>query len=236
MPAPRLVLGSASPRRLELLAQLGVEALDVVVEGCRNRVPFGYLVDFYEGRLRTGLTINERPPVDIDRLKLSTREMRVLNHLKKQNNLADLLDSFPSTQKSRVYRIVYLMDQLNVVEFRKEVGGVDPLVMVVDGDGERLLGAVLSDDVLVESRLDVVRGEVTLSCGGAARAAGGAALLVGSQVAADDARRVVDAAVADIYVRPRNHGGNLVGGTAAERAADGIFAAVIAHEFGRTGE
>jgi serine/threonine protein kinase len=96
---------------------LGVEALDVVVEGCRNRVPFGYLVDFYEGRLRTGLTINERPPVDIDRLKLSTREMRVLNHLKKQNNLADLLDSFPSTQKSRVYRIVYLMDQLNVVEF-----------------------------------------------------------------------------------------------------------------------
>ena len=96
---------------------LGVEALDVIVEGCRNRVPFGYLVDFYEGRLRTELTVNERPPVDLERLKLSTRELRVLNHLKKQDNLADLLDSFPSTQKSRVYRIVYLMDQLDVVTF-----------------------------------------------------------------------------------------------------------------------
>jgi serine/threonine protein kinase len=106
---------------------LGVEALDVVVEGCRNRVPFGYLVDFYEGRLRSGLKVNERPPVDLDRLKLSTREMRVLNHLKKQSNLADLLDSFPSTQKSRVYRIVYLMDQLNVVEFSDDNSSIPDL-------------------------------------------------------------------------------------------------------------
>ena len=33
-----------------------------------------------------------------------------------------------------------------------------PLVVVVDGDGEDLLGAVLADDVLVELLLDLARG------------------------------------------------------------------------------
>ena len=35
--------------------------------------------------------------------------------------------------------------------------GLDPLVVVVDGDGERLLGLVLADDVLVEELADLDR-------------------------------------------------------------------------------
>ena len=44
--------------------------------------------------------------------------------------------------------------ELDVIDL---VAGVDPLVVVVDGDREDLLGPLLADDVLVEGVLDLVR-------------------------------------------------------------------------------
>src|SRR5690606_37891447 len=53
---------------------------------------------------------------------------------------------------------------------------------------------------------------------------------VRQEVALDDARGVVDAAVADVDLRglrPGHHRGDLVGGAAAERAADEVVAAGV---------
>ena len=45
--------------------------------------------------------------------------------------------------------------QFHVVPF--DGGGIDALVVVVDGDGERALGRLLADDVLVELAQDFLR-------------------------------------------------------------------------------
>jgi hypothetical protein len=96
---------------------LGVDALKIIVEGCRQYVPFGHLVDFYDNRMNVRIQKIEDPPVDVDRLSLQTRELRLLNQVSDNTSLAELLDSFSSTQKSQVYRIVYLLQQLEVVDF-----------------------------------------------------------------------------------------------------------------------
>ena len=96
---------------------LGVEALKIIVEGCRQYVPFGHLVDFYDNRMNVRIRRIEDPPVDVDRLRLQTRELRVLKQVSDNTSLTELLEEFNSTQKSQVYRIVYLLQQLEIVDF-----------------------------------------------------------------------------------------------------------------------
>lgn len=97
---------------------LGIDALKIIVEGCREHVPFGHLVDYYDERMEITIREAESMPFDIDRLGLTTRELRVLNRISPKTTLSRLLDTFPSTQKSQVYRIVYLLQQLEVVDFK----------------------------------------------------------------------------------------------------------------------
>src|SRR5690606_7335298 len=117
--------------------------------------------------------------------------------------------------------------ELDVVVVVEVVLGVEPLVVVVDGDGEGALGAVLPDDVLVEGGLDLARGEAAVGARAAAAPALGRGGGVGREVGLDDAAGVVDAPVADVDlrgVRAGHHRGDLVGGAAAERAADDVVA------------
>ena len=96
---------------------LGIDALKIIVEGCRDHVPFGHLVDFYDSRMTVRIYPVESTPFDVDRLGLRTRELRVLNRIESDTTLSRLLDTFPSTQKSQVYRIVYLLQQLEIIQF-----------------------------------------------------------------------------------------------------------------------
>ncbi len=96
---------------------LGIDALKIIVEGCREHVPFGHLVDRYDDRMHVTIREVDSMPFDLDRLGLKTRELRVLNLISPSTTLSELLDTFPSTQKSRVYRIVYLLQQLEVIDF-----------------------------------------------------------------------------------------------------------------------
>ena len=71
---------------------------------------------------------------------------------------------------------------------------VDALVVVVDGDGEDLLRALLADDVVVEDRLDLGR----LGDGG-----GAGVRLVLLDLLGDDVVAEADALVADVDGRAR---------------------------------
>src|SRR5690606_7456158 len=127
--------------------------------------------------------------------------------------------------------------ELDLAEVVVVVLGVEPLVVVVDGDGEGPLGPLLPDDVLVEGGLDLARGEAAAVGAAAAAARALRRRGVGREVALHDAAGVVDAPVADVDlrgVRAGHHRGDLVGGAAAERAADDVVAAGI-HR-GRGGE
>src|SRR5213078_1962307 len=87
---------------------------------------------------------------------------------------------------------------------------VDPLVMVVDGDAQRLLGAILADDVVVEDLLDLGRlGERPLRR---------ADRVVGLSL--EDVVTELDALAANVDRRSRDESGDLVLTTAAEATTD----------------
>lgn len=96
---------------------LGVDALDITVEGCRSDVPFGHLVDFYDDRMNVQMYYYENSPVDADRLQLSTRELRILNQIQSRTTLSELLELMPSEDKNLVYRMVFLLHQVEMIGF-----------------------------------------------------------------------------------------------------------------------
>src|SRR5678816_754452 len=89
---------------------------------------------------------------------------------------------------------------------------VDPLVVIMDGDREDLLGAVLADHVLVEHLLDLGR------LGDRARAV---ALVLLLDLLGDDVVAQPDALVADVHGRAGDQLLDLLLGLAAERAGQG---------------
>ena len=96
---------------------------------------------------------------------------------------------------------------------------LDPLVVVVDGDGHDLLRLVLPDDVLVEERVDLgrLRELVELQlCG------------VG-ELLLDDLVTEVDALVADVDARARDQLLDLLLALAAERALQQVRLAELRH-------
>jgi hypothetical protein len=94
------------------------------------------------------------------------------------------------------------------------VARLDALVVVVHRDGENLLGALLTDDVLIEDGLDL---------GGLREAAQLARLLL-FPFLRDDVVTELDALVADVDGRSRDQLANVVLALAAERAPQGSVA------------
>src|SRR5467141_825278 len=109
-------------------------------------------------------------------------------------------------------------DQENVGFLQLDVAVVvarlDPLVVVVDGDGEDLLGALLADDVLVEDALDLGR---------LGQRADLPRLLL-FPLLGDDVVAELDALVADVDGGARDELAHVVLALAAERALQGAVA------------
>ena len=91
------------------------------------------------------------------------------------------------------------------------VAGVDPLVVVVDGDREDLLGPLLADDVLVERGLDLARVRELRGCAAWPRRL--------EHLLFDDLLAEVDALVADVDALARDQLADLLLALATEAAA-----------------
>jgi len=111
--------------------------------------------------------------------------------------------------------------ELHVIDL---VTGVDPLVVVVHGHGEDLLGLLLADDVLVQGHLDAARvgqlGDLRL------RARRFEHLLF------DDFLAEVDALVADVDALARDELADLLLALAAEAAAIWNLGAALGRRHG----
>ena len=110
--------------------------------------------------------------------------------------------------------------QLDFVAAARRLLDLDPLVVIVDGDRELLLGRLLANHVLVEELLDFLRR-------GQRRARAGAALE--AVVVRDDVVADLDTLVADEYGRARNQLPDVVLIFIAERAAQDFRIAVLLH-------
>ena len=98
--------------------------------------------------------------------------------------------------------------------------GLEPLVVVVDGDRQDLLRRLLADHVLVEDLADLVRRRQLVLVGRARPSAVGAFL-------ADDVVAKLDALVADEHRRAGDELADLVLALAAERAVEKLVAGWI---------
>src|SRR5690606_9283678 len=114
------------------------------------------------------------------------------------------------------------LGQLDVVASARLLLNLDALVVVVDRDGELLLGLLLTDDVLVEILLDLDRHRQRRA---GARSFG--PVVVGDDVVAD-----LDALVADEHGRARNQLADVVLILVAERAAQDFRLAGLFHHLG----
>jgi hypothetical protein len=103
------------------------------------------------------------------------------------------------------------LGELDVVAAARLLLDIAPRVVVVDSDGQLLLGLLLADDVLVQELLDLDR-----------HRQGGAGAAVEPVVVGDDVVADLDALVADEHGRARNELADVVLVLVAERAVQDV--------------
>jgi serine/threonine protein kinase len=109
---------------------LGVETYETMVEGCLDRKTFTRIEQFYENRLPMAMNRREPPPVSIDELKLSSKALRVIKAYQPGFSLQSLINALPELDDTFIYRVVYLLHQVEFLSFEvtesQELPGPEP--------------------------------------------------------------------------------------------------------------
>ncbi len=96
---------------------LGIDTYSTIVQACRQEIPVDLINQFYQGRRNVSIFKINRPAIDVDRLKLSARELRVLTQLDAGTNLRTLIDNCEEDRKELALRTIYLLHQVEVLKF-----------------------------------------------------------------------------------------------------------------------
>ncbi|MFW5968732.1 MAG: hypothetical protein ACOCV2_14505, partial [Persicimonas sp.] len=97
---------------------LGIDTYSTIVQACRSHIPLQMIRDFYQGRMYTPVYQPDTPPIDVDRLKLSARELRVMTQLKSGSQLHEIIDREDDEEHCEVvWRTVYMLHQVEVLQF-----------------------------------------------------------------------------------------------------------------------
>ena len=96
---------------------LGIDTYSTVVEACRNHIPVDLIHEYYDQRDRVAIHRASNPPVDVDLLKLSSRELRVLTQWEGGMTVARLEQDTPSEHFELTLRTVYLLHQVEILTF-----------------------------------------------------------------------------------------------------------------------
>jgi hypothetical protein len=96
---------------------LGIDAYSTVADGCLERMPVTLLRELYHHRMNTALHVRDASPVDLDKLRLPTKAMRVINMFESGQHLQGLCSKLPENQHELVLRVVYLLHQVEHLTF-----------------------------------------------------------------------------------------------------------------------
>jgi serine/threonine protein kinase len=96
---------------------LDVDCFDILVRGCRERVTLEHLYAFYKELMHVAMYMRQPEPFDINLLKLRANELRVAKQIEEGLSLHGLLRKFPPSQRSLIYRTVYLLHQSELLTF-----------------------------------------------------------------------------------------------------------------------
>lgn len=96
---------------------LGIDAYSTVADGCLECMPVTLLRELYHRRMNTALHVRDASPVDLDKLRLPTKAMRVINMFESGQHLQGLCSKLPENQHELVLRVVYLLHQVEHLTF-----------------------------------------------------------------------------------------------------------------------
>jgi hypothetical protein len=110
---------------------LGVETYETVIEGCLQRKAYSRIEDFYEDRLPMSMNRREPPPVSLEELKLTSKALRVLKAYNPGDSLQALVDTLTDVEENYVFRVVYLLHQVEFLTFEitesQDLPGPEPI-------------------------------------------------------------------------------------------------------------
>jgi serine/threonine protein kinase len=95
---------------------LGLDTYSTIAQACRDNIPLDLIEDFYAGREHVGIYKVEDPPLDVDLLKLSARELRIITELDAGCTLHSILDENEDDRRELLLRTVYLLHQVEVLK------------------------------------------------------------------------------------------------------------------------
>jgi len=91
---------------------LGVDAYGTVSEGCLERIPIALIREFYLHKMNIPVMARQSSPANLDKLRLPTKAMRVINQLESGDHLNGLCAKLPGSQQELAMRVVYLLHQV----------------------------------------------------------------------------------------------------------------------------
>ncbi len=94
---------------------LGIHTYATIVEGCLERIPLENLKSYYHSKMTTPLLFRDNPDVALDDLRLTAKALRVVNQYEPGDSLERLMSRFPGKEHEMVYRVMYLLHQVQVV-------------------------------------------------------------------------------------------------------------------------
>lgn len=96
---------------------LGIDAFATIVEGCLERMPISLLREEYEGRTNVPIYRVAKPTVDVDELRLTAKALRIIKPFTSGDSLSSLLGKLSNADENFVYRVIYLLHQVELLTF-----------------------------------------------------------------------------------------------------------------------
>jgi serine/threonine protein kinase len=96
---------------------LGIDAYGTIVEGCLERIPLSEIREYYEPRLTVPVHRRSDALVSLDELRLSSKALRIVKSFQPGDSIEKLKDRLPAESANFVYRVVYLLHQVQILTF-----------------------------------------------------------------------------------------------------------------------
>ena len=100
---------------------LGIDAYATIATACREVIPMPLVERFYKGREHLSVYKISHPPIAVNRLKLTTRELRIYTQIQSGTTLTQCLQMVDEPMHEFAMRIGYMLHQVEVLRFENEV-------------------------------------------------------------------------------------------------------------------
>ncbi len=109
---------------------LGIDTYSVIAEGCFDFAPLVKIKAFYEERKNVAMFIRTDLGFTTEELRLSSKMLRIVKKIKNDQTVKSLIDSMANEDEAYVYRVLYLLHQVQYLTFEVTSAEDGPMPLV----------------------------------------------------------------------------------------------------------